>query len=100
MAARFSGALRSTCSSSADGRVELADLDQRTTQRDARGHVRRVPQQSGAAGLDRISEHAEAAVLLCERGEGDRRRVPLDPAPQFLDSSVSRHDGNHRLATE
>ena len=97
MAARFSGALRRTCSSSAEAVVELADLDQRAAERDARGNVRGMPQQSRAAGLDRFGEHAEAAVLLGERREGDRRRVPLDPALQFLESRRVGHDGHHQV---
>ena len=78
-------------------RVELADLDQGAAERDARGDVRRVPQQSRAAGLDRFGEHSEAPVLLGERGEGNRRRVPLDPALQFLDSRRVGHDGHHQV---
>ncbi len=34
----------------------------------------------------------EAAVFLGERREGDRRRVPLDPALQFLESRCVGHD--------
>ena len=56
IAARFSGATRSTCSSSAAAVVEVAKLDQGASERDARRHVRRVPLQPGAAGLDRFGE--------------------------------------------
>ncbi len=78
-------------------RVELADFDQGAAQRDARGNIRGVPQQPRAASLDRVGEHAEAPVLLGESGEGDRRRVPLDPALQFLDSRRVGHDGHHQV---
>jgi hypothetical protein len=50
-----------------------------------------MPQQTGATDVHGIDEPPEAAVLLCQGGEGDRRRVALDPAPQFLDA---RHLGN------
>jgi hypothetical protein len=36
--------------------------------------------EAGGAGLDRFFETVGTPVFLGERGEGDRRRVRLDPA--------------------
>ncbi len=67
-----------------------ADLDERAAERDPRRNVGGVPQESGAAGVDGVAELPEAAILLGERREGYRRRVPLDPAPQFFQSARCR----------
>ncbi len=97
MAARFSGALRRTCSSSTDAASNSPISTRARPKRDAGGNIRGVPQQARSTGLDRFGEQAEAPVLLGQRGEGNRRRVPLDPALQFLDSGRVGHDGHQRI---
>ena len=42
--------------------------------------------------VDRLGKHAQAAVFLGERREGDRRRVPLDPALQLLEARRIGHE--------
>ena len=64
----------------------LAEIEQSTAQRDPGRQVARVARQAFAADTDGVVRHAGAAVLLCELGEGDRRRVVLDPAPQLVDT--------------
>ena len=71
--------------------VIRADPDERTPERDPGRNVGRVPQEAGAAGVDGVAELSEAAILLGERREGYRRRVPLDPAPQFFQSGGVSH---------
>jgi hypothetical protein len=70
------------------GFLELPQLDQRSPQRDPRRHVGWMSLQSRAAGLDRVMEQPGATVLVGQCGEGDRRRVLLDPAPQLVDAGV------------
>jgi hypothetical protein len=50
-----------------------------------------MPLQPRAARLDRFLEAADAAELFGKRRERDRRRVRLDPTPQFLYARVLRH---------
>jgi hypothetical protein len=50
-----------------------------------------VTLQSGTACLDGIVEQAGATILIGQRGEGDRRRVLLDPALQLVDAGVVGH---------
>ena len=47
--------------------------------------------ESGAAGRHGVFEPARATIFLCELRKGNRRRILLDPAPQFLDSRMFRH---------
>jgi hypothetical protein len=47
--------------------------------------------ETGAAGFDRLIETLGAPVFLGERGEGDGRRVRLDPAFQFFNARRVRH---------
>jgi hypothetical protein len=48
--------------------------------------------QPRPAHLDCLVVFARLAELLSERRERDRRRVFLDPAPQFVQPLVSVHD--------
>jgi len=73
-------------------RFELAGLEQRAPERDARGQVGRVPLKAGPARLDRFLGPAHAPELLRQRGEGYRRRVRLDPAPELFDARTVGHE--------
>ena len=66
-------------------------LDQRATERDTRRQVGGMTLETGAAGLHGFSVIADAAELLRQGGEGDGRRVRLDPAPQLLYAGIFRH---------
>ena len=77
----------------------LVQFDERTSESDASGEVGGVPLQSGLAGGDGLFELTRAAVFLGKGGEGDGRRVHLDPAFQFLDARAVGHSncGRQRL---
>jgi hypothetical protein len=42
--------------------------------------------EARAAHLDGLFEHRSAAVLFGELGEGDRRRVQLDPSSEIFEA--------------
>ena len=73
------------------GLVVPADLEQRSSQRDAGRQVRGMTLQAGPARGYRIVEPAGAAVFLGERGKRDRRRIDLDPASQFFNAGGVGH---------
>src|SRR5439155_16382712 len=72
-------------------RIVLVRFDEGASERDARGEVRRVPLQAGAAGVDGVLIAAGAPVLLGERRKRNRRRVRLDPASKFFNPWIVRH---------
>ena len=73
------------------GMVELTGLDEGAPKRDAGGQVPRVLPEACTTDLDRLLEPASAAVLLGQLREGNRRRIPLHPSPEFLDPGVVWH---------
>ena len=70
---------------------ETPGLEQRAAQGDAGRQVGGMPLQSRFTDGNRVLELSAAAIFLRERGEGDRRRIQLDPASQFLDASAVGH---------
>jgi hypothetical protein len=50
-----------------------------------------VPLQAGAAGFDGVFVPADPPELFRKGREGNRRRVRVDPASQFLYPRVFRH---------
>ena len=70
---------------------KAADLDERPAQCDVSGKVGRMSNETGRARLDRFSESPGAAIFLGQRRKGNRRRVRLDPAFQFLDAWTVSH---------
>jgi hypothetical protein len=71
--------------------LELIQLEERASKRDARGKITRMNGETGAAGFDRLVELPGAAELLGELGKSDRRRVPLNPASKIIDALIVRH---------
>ncbi len=71
--------------------VELIQLDQGAPERDAGGQVSGVNREAGPADLDRFLMLSSAPAFLGELGEGDRRRILVDPAPQIVNSVVVGH---------
>jgi hypothetical protein len=80
--------------------VELVELDQGAAERDAGRQVPGVKFEAGAADVDRFLEVAGAAAFLGELGEGDRRRVPLDPASKVIDPLTIGHCGYGTVTVE
>ena len=83
-------------------RVELAHLHQGAAQRDAGETYTRVPQQARSTRFDRFGEQAETPVILGQRGEGNRRRVPW--TRRFSSSTrgvsvITAIGGSRRIAT-
>ena len=76
------------------GLIVEPELHQAAPERDARGHVGGVEPEAGAARLDGFVEAGGAPVFLCERGEGDGRRVGFDPAFQLLEACRLAHGAN------
>ena len=64
--------------------LELPELDQRPAEGDARGEIRRVNFEAGAADVDSFLKHRRAPVLFSELGESNRRRVLLDPSSEIF----------------
>jgi hypothetical protein len=62
----------------------VAELDERSSERDARRVIRRVHEETGAAHVHRFVEHARPAVLFRELGKRNRRRVLLDPSSEIF----------------
>jgi hypothetical protein len=77
--------------------VVLPDLQQCTAERDTSRQVGRMADQPGTTGLDRVVKESEPTILVREGGEGDGRRVLLDPALQFVDTGIVRHLDNSTL---
>ena len=71
--------------------VEVIQLDQGAPERDAGGQVSGVNREAGPADLDRFLMLSSAPAFLGELREGDRRRIPVDPAPQIVNSVVVGH---------
>jgi hypothetical protein len=45
----------------------------------------------GPADVDRFLEHCGAPALFSQLGEGDRRRVVLDPSSEIFKAGGCRH---------
>src|SRR5438128_5217763 len=73
------------------GAVEVSGFDERASERHPRGKVCGMAQETGPAGFNRLVVAANPAELFRECRKRDRRRVRLDPAPQFLYARVFRH---------
>jgi hypothetical protein len=73
------------------GGAEIVQLDEGTAEGDARGEVPGMEREAGATNVDRLLEVARAAALFRELGEGDRRRILLDPASKIFDSLIVGH---------
>ncbi len=65
---------------------QLAEVEQRAPEGHACRQVAGMTDQPVAADADGFVRLPRAAVLLRELREGDRRRVVLDPAPEFIDT--------------
>ncbi len=66
--------------------VVLTELDEGAPERHARRQVRRMNLEAGPARIDRLLILPGATQLLGQLGEGNRRRILLDPAPQVIDA--------------
>ena len=66
--------------------LQAADFNECAAERHVSRQIGGMSNEAGGAGLDRVFETSSAPVFLCERGEGDRRRVRVDPAFQFLNA--------------
>ena len=84
MAARFSGALFRTRSSSCLRLVELLQLEERAPERHAGREISGVNGEAGAADVHGFLELPGAPVFLGQLGESDRRRVLLDPSSKIF----------------
>ena len=71
--------------------AELIEFEERPPERDAGRQIRRVQRQTGAADADGLLEVAGSPALLRQLGEGDRRRVLLNPASKILDATGVGH---------
>ena len=67
-------------------RLELVQLEERAPEGHPCGQISGMDRQSGAADLDRILVVPRPPVLLGELGKSNRRRILLDPAPQFVNA--------------
>ena len=67
-----------------EGGVEISELQQRPSERDACGQVVGMMLEAGAADVDGVLETPRAAVFLGELRERNRRRVFLHPASQVF----------------
>ena len=72
-------------------RLEIVELDQRAAQRDAGGEITRMKLETGAADVDGLLVMAGAAALLRQLGEGNRRRIRLDPASEIFNPLAVGH---------
>ena len=77
--------------------IELSDFEQRAPERDTSGKIGRMPRKARATGFNGVVKTSCPAVFVGERGEGNRRRVLLDPALQLLDSRRVRHADNSTI---
>ena len=91
MAARFSGALFRTRSSSSLRVVEFLQIEERASERDAGREVSGVDGEAGAADVHGFLELPRAPVFLGQLGEGDRRRVLLDPPSKIFQPLIDGH---------
>lgn len=73
--------------------VVTADLEEGAAQGDASRQVRGMSLKPRPARRNRVVEVTGAAVFLGQGREGDRRRIRLDPASQFLNASGVGHGG-------
>ena len=71
--------------------VEIVELDQRAAERDPSREVTGMKFEAGAADVDRFLKVAGAPAFLGELREGDRRRVPLDPASKIVNPLAVGH---------
>ena len=99
IAARFSGALFSTYSSSACAASSSFIFEQRAPECHASGQITGMDREPGSAGGDRIFVAARPPVLFGELGKRNRRRVLLDPASKFLYAGIVRHGVYSPIAT-
>jgi hypothetical protein len=61
-------------------------FDERAPEGHPRGQVGRVDSEPGAADLDRLFDLTNPPELLGKLGEGNRRRIGLDPAAKRVDA--------------
>jgi len=66
----------------------LAERHERASERNARGQVRRVMREPGAAHIHRLLVIAAAPELFGKLRKCNRRRVLKDPASKFLEAGV------------
>jgi hypothetical protein len=71
--------------------IQQIELDERSAECDARRKVAGMNGESCAAGLHRLLDMPCAATLFGELRKRNRRRIPLDPASQFLNPRVVGH---------
>ena len=71
--------------------VEIVELDQRASQRNARREISGMEFETGAADLHRLVVAAGAPQFFRQLREGDRRRVLLNPAPKILNPLAVSH---------
>ena len=71
--------------------VEVVELEQRPSERDARRQISGMEFEAGAANVDGLLEPAGAPQFLGQLREGDRRRVLLNPAPKIFDALAVGH---------
>ena len=64
--------------------VVLLELDQCSSERDTRREVAGMLGEPGTSDANGLVEGADAAALFRQDGKGDRRRILLDPASQFV----------------
>jgi hypothetical protein len=70
---------------------EATELEERPTQRDPGGQIRRMLRETGLADPDGLFTVASPPAFLGELRKSNRRRILLDPASKVLDSRVFRH---------
>ena len=71
--------------------LQAADFNECPAERHVGRQIGWMSNKAGGAGFDRFFETLGAPVFLGEGGEGDRRRVRLDPAFQFFNARRVRH---------
>jgi len=65
---------------------ELLELDKRASKGHTGGQIRGMHREPCAAHVDRFLKHRGATVLFGELGEGDGRRVVLDPSSEVFET--------------
>ena len=71
--------------------VELAEMQQRPAEGDARGKIPGMSGETAAANVDGFLMPAEAPALFGELRKRNRRRIVFDPASKVFQSNVVRH---------
>jgi hypothetical protein len=77
--------------------VQTAEAEQCPAKRHASGNESGVLRKPRPTGLDSFSQLAGSPLFFGELGEGDRRGVALDSAPQFFDTGLIRHSSPRTL---